>query len=241
MASEYRGLQEAAASLLGVDLTPKQLEAFAWYSEELIDWNRRFNLTAITDPVQVEIKHFLDSLTCLRALGSQPSGLVVDVGAGAGFPGLPLKIVCPQLGMHLVESIGKKVEFCKHMILKLGLEGVEVVHERVERVGHWPEYRASFDWALARAVAPLPVLVEYLLPLLKLGGRAVAQKGETAHTEVHEAERALRLLGGHLTQVIPVELPGVAERRHLVVVEKIAGTPAKYPRRPGIPTKRALR
>jgi 16S rRNA (guanine527-N7)-methyltransferase len=236
----YAGLRDTALSLLGLELTPGQLEAFAWYAAELASWNRRFNLTAITEPEAIEVKHFLDSLTCLMAMRGRSAGKVIDVGSGAGFPGLPLKIACPQMQVTLVESTGKKIEFCRHVVVSLGLEGVEVVHARAEQVGHWPDHRQAYDWALARAVAPMPVLVEYLLPLLCLNGRAIAQKGETGPAEAHAAEGALRILGGRVAQLIPVELPKVAETRYLVVVEKVAATPAVYPRRPGVPAKRPL-
>ena len=237
----YEGFAKTTASLLGLILNPRQLEAFDWYASELVEWDKRFNLTAVTDSQGIEVKHFLDSLTCLRAMGSGPTGRVIDVGTGAGFPGLPLKIVCPTLELTLVESIGKKVEFCRHVVRSLDLEGVEIVHDRVERAGHQPEHRGAYDWALARAVATMPVLVEYLLPLLKLDGRAVVQKGETGPAEAHTAEGALRILGGRVDQVIPIELPTVAECRYLVVVIKTAATPDKYPRRPGIPAKRPLK
>ena len=237
----YEGFAKTAASLLGLKFKPRQLEAFDWYASELVEWDRRFNLTAVTDSQGIEVKHFLDSLTCLQAMGPVPSARVIDVGTGAGFPGLPLKIAYPRLELTLVESIGKKIEFCRHVVRSLGLEGVEIVHDRVERVGHQPEHRGAYDWALARAVASMPVLVEYLLPLLKLGGRAVIQKGETGPAEAHTAEGALRILGGRVDQLIPIELPTVVESRYLVVVVKIAATPDKYPRRPGIPAKRPLK
>jgi 16S rRNA (guanine527-N7)-methyltransferase len=237
----YEGLPQTASSLLDITLNPRQLEAFGWYASELVDWDQRFNLTAVTDSQGIEVKHFLDSLTCLRAMGLTVTGRVIDVGTGAGFPGIPLKIACPRLELTLVESIGKKVEFCRHVVNSLELKAVQVVHDRVERVGHQPEHRATYDWALARAVASMPVLVEYLLPLLRLGGRAVIQKGETGLAESHTAEGALRILGGRVDQLIPIELPTVVEKRYLVVVTKIAATPDKYPRRPGIPAKRSLR
>jgi len=236
----YEGFAKTASSLLGLKFKPHQLEAFDWYASELVKWDRRFNLTAVTDSQGIEVKHFLDSLTCLQAMGPGPTGCVIDVGTGAGFPGLPLKIAYPRLELTLVESIGKKIEFCRHVVRSLGLEGVEIVHDRVERVGHQSEQRGVYDWALARAVASMPVLVEYLLPLLKLGGRAVIQKGETGPAEAHTAEGALRILGGRVDQLIPIELPTVVEKRYLVVVIKIAATPDKYPRRPGIPAKRPL-
>jgi len=236
----YQGFTQAAQSLLGLKLTAGQLKAFDWYASELVVWNQRFNLTAIKDLPGIEVKHFLDSLTCLLAMRPGPAGRVVDVGTGAGFPGIPLKIVCPQIQLTLVESIGKKAEFCRHVVRSLELKGVEVIHDRVERVGHQPKHRQGYDWVLARAVAAMSVLVEYMLPLLRLGGRAILMKGEKAPAETHAAEGALRILGGRVDQLISIELPTVVETRHLVVVEKVAATPSKYPRRSGIPAKRPL-
>jgi 16S rRNA (guanine527-N7)-methyltransferase len=236
-----QGLEHEARMLLGIQLSAGQLEAFAWYASELIAYNERYNLTAITDPQGIKAKHFLDSLTCLLVMGPTPTGKVIDVGTGAGFPGIPLKICCPQLQLTLVESIGKKLTFCRHVVDSLGLDGVSLVHDRAERVGHWPGYRQNYDWALARAVATMPALVEYLLPLLRVGGQAIIQKGETGPAEAHSADGALRILGGRVDQLIPLELPRVVETRYLVVVRKVAATPTKYPRRAGIPIKRPLK
>jgi 16S rRNA (guanine527-N7)-methyltransferase len=180
-------------------------------------------------------------MTCHLVMNAPEPGRVVDVGAGAGFPGLPLKIINPQLKLALIESIGKKVEFCRHVIEMLALNGVNLIHDRVENVGHDDEHRQVYDWAVARAVAAMPVLVEYLLPLLRIGGKAVILKGETGPAEAHAAEEALRILGGKIEQIIPVELPRVVESRYLIIVEKHAATPQKYPRRVGIPAKRPLR
>jgi 16S rRNA (guanine527-N7)-methyltransferase len=237
---QFEGLKESVQDLLAVTLKSQQLDAFRWYRSELISWNERFNLTAITDPTGVEVRHFLDSLTCLRAVGSQPWGRVIDVGTGAGFPGLPLKIVCPQIRLTLIEATKKKVDFCQSIVAGLDLEGVDVIHDRAETLAQDPNHRGGYDWALARAVAPLPVLVEYLLPFLKVGGCALAQKGDTAHSETHLAAEALGILGGQVDRLIPIELPGVVETRYLVVIKKIAETPEKYPRRAGMPSKRPL-
>jgi 16S rRNA (guanine527-N7)-methyltransferase len=237
----YEGLRAEASELLKIDLSQRQISSFSWYAQEMLDWNQRFNLTAITDPVEIEIKHFLDSLTCVLGMGRPPRGRVVDVGTGAGFPGLPLKIVYPHLELTLVESIGKKAEFCRHVIASLNLTGVTMLNARVENVARMVEHRAMYDWALARAVAPMEVLSEYLLPLLRVGGKALAQKGETGPAEAHGAEHAMHLLGGKLAQLIAVDLPKVAESRYLVLLEKVAQTPEVYPRRAGIPAKRPLR
>ncbi len=233
-------LQETARTRFGLTLTRRQLGAFAHYARELIDWNDRFNLTAITDPTAIEAKHFVDSLSCMLAMGPQPTGRLVDVGAGAGFPGLPLKIALPHLHVTLIEATGKKAEFCRHVVEALELDGVEVIHGRAEDVGHETAHRQGYDWATARAVAHLTVVAEYLMPLLKLGGKAIAQKGESGPAEAHAAEPALRMLGGRMTQIIPVELPRVPETRYLIVMDKVAATPAGYPRRPGVPIKRPL-
>lgn len=236
--SGYEGLVETLRWYLGVDLTEDQLAAFRWYSRELQLWNRKVNLTAITDPREIEVKHFVDSLTPLKVMDR--AGKLVDVGTGAGFPGIPLKIACPQLRVLLVESTRKKTEFCQHVIDGLGLTGIQAQHARAEDLAQEPERRSAFDWAVGRAVASLSVLGEYLLPFLKVGGRMIAMKGETGPAEAHEGEDALRLLGGEIQRLVPIELPTVAETRYLVVVDKVSATPAEYPRRAGIPSKRPL-
>lgn len=238
-----RGMREfaqAANNILGLQLTASQLAALGHFERQLLDWNQRFNLTAIDEPEKIRTKHFLDSLSCLLAMREKPMTRVIDVGTGAGFPGLPLKIICPDIRLVLVESVGKKADFCRHVIRALDLEGVEVLQNRAEEVGQMPAHREQYDWALARAVALLPVLAEYLLPLVRLGGFMLAMKGENAPAEAHTAERAFRLLGGHLQRLIPVALPGVADERYLVVVDKVAASPTTYPRRVGVPARKPL-
>ena len=225
---------------MGLRLSRAQLFALGLYERELLDWNTRFNLTAIRDPQEIYIKHFLDSLTCLLAMHEPLPTRLVDVGTGAGFPGIPLKIIAPKMHLTLVESVGKKAEFCRHVVHVLDLQGVEVVQERVELLGQHPDFREHYDWAVARAVAILPVLAEYLLPLVRVGGCVLAMKGETGPAEAHSAEHALRVLGGHLRQLAPVTLPGVAEERYLVIIDKVAATPVGYPRKVGVPSKRPL-
>jgi 16S rRNA (guanine527-N7)-methyltransferase len=229
-----------AQTLLGIRLSTRQIEALERYENELISWNSRFNLTAIRDSESIRVKHFLDSLSCLLAMRDAPPSRLVDVGTGAGFPGLPLKIVVPTMRLTLVESVGKKVEFCRHIVDMLGLEGVDVFHARAEEIAHMRGQRGLYDWAIARAVASLPVLLEYLLPFVRIGGRVLAQKGESGPTEAQASERALRLLGGQVHQLIPVHLPGVAEDRYLIVIQKTAATPDHYPRRPGLPSRSPL-
>ncbi len=227
-------------ALSGIQLTPHQLNALSIYERELAKWNAKHNLTAIQDPEMVRVKHFLDSLSAILVMRGSVMDRVIDVGTGAGFPGLPLKILYPKIRLTLVESVGKKANFCRHIVDTLGLEQVEVIQSRVEALGQREEFREQYDWALARAVAVMPVLSEYLLPLVRIGGQALAMKGTGALAEVQSAERALQILGGRLRQLLPVTLPGVVEERYLVVVDKVAATPAKYPRRVGVPAKRPL-
>lgn len=234
-------LVQISQRLFNLALTDAQLTKFEKYAGALIDWNQRVNLTAIVEPDAVEIRHFADSLSCLLVMRPlAPGAKVIDVGTGAGFPGLPLKIACPSIDLTLVEATGKKVHFLQHVVEHLGLEGVTLVNGRAEALGQMPEHRERYDWVLARAVANMPTLAEYLLPLCKVGGRCLAQKGETAHQESAGAQQAIDLLGGHLTQLAPVELPTVAETHYLVEMEKVAATPPHYPRRAGIPSKRPL-
>ena len=233
-------LVDNAWNLLGIRITDAQQSAFEIYERELIEWNARYNLTAIDDPQKLRIKHFLDSLTCVLAMRDNPADRIIDVGTGAGFPGIPLKIIYPGIKLTLVESVGKKATFCQHIVDTLKLNDVEVRQERVEAVGCHPEQRQKYDWAIARAVATLPVLVEYLLPLVRVGGYALAMKGESGPAEAHAAEWAIQLLGGQLNQLVRVTLPGVEDDRFLVVISKTAATPDRYPRRVGIPSKKPL-
>lgn len=233
-------LAQDALQLLGLRLTARQLAAFERYEAELMDWNARHNLTAIREPAGIRSKHFLDSLTCVLAWRDTPPSSLIDVGTGAGFPGIPLKILHPSLSLTLVESVGKKAEFCKHVVETLGLDKVEVLQTRAEEVGQIAKHRERYDWAVARAVANLPILVEYLLPLVRVGGGVLAQKGDSGPAEAQASERAIKLLGGRLRQLVKVNLPGVAEDRYLVIIDKIAATPPSYPRRVGIPMKKPL-
>ena len=243
MGAMQRLIQGARA--LGVRLTDEQKSCFQLYYEELLAWNAQFNLTAITEYDQVQIRHFLDSLSCLLAdetrlaLG-RPGSRIIDVGTGAGFPGIPLKLVCPRMRLTLLESTGKKVVFLQHLVDCLGLISVGAIKARAEELAHDPMHREQYDLALARAVAELPVVLEYTLPFCRVGGWVVAQKGEAGSAEAWASDQAISLLGGELLRVMPVELPGLPEDRSLVVVKKVGPTPQGYPRRPGVPSKRPL-
>jgi len=233
-------LARDALALFNVHMTGRQVMALITYEKELVEWNQKFNLTAIRDTESIRTKHFLDSFSCVLAWKATPPDRLIDVGTGAGFPGIPLKILYPNLKLTLVESVGKKAMFCQHIVRILGLEHVDVIQSRAEDLGQSPQHREKYDWAIARAVANLNVLGEYLIPLVKVGGMALAQKGESGPAEAQSAEKAMELLGGKLKQLIPVNLPGVADDRYLVIVEKVAATPPKYPRKPGIPMKQPL-
>ena len=236
-------LLTAGARDLQIALEPAHLEVFRIYYEELVSWNENFNLTAITDYKGAQVRHFLDSVTCLLALEAQgrlTTQSLIDVGTGAGFPGIPLKVLRPGIKLTLVEATHKKTRFLKHIVQRLGLCNVTVLHARAETVGQDPAHRECYDWVVARAVAEMTVLAEYLLPLARIGGHVLAQKGEDAAAEVQLAEAAIIYLGGHVQQLVPVEMRGLVERRYLVVLDKKAATPEKYPRRPGMPAKRPL-
>jgi 16S rRNA (guanine527-N7)-methyltransferase len=233
-------LAQAAQTLFNIHLTGRQVMSLITYERELMDWNQKFNLTAIREMEAIRTKHFLDSFSCVLAWKANPPTRLVDVGTGAGFPGLPLKILYPNLQLTLVESVGKKAMFCQHIARVLGLDGVDVIQARAETLGQDPKHREAYDWAVARAVAQMNVLSEFLLPLVKVGGMMLAQKGESGPAEAQSAEGTMKLLGGRLKQVMQVNLPGVADDRFLVLVEKTAATPPKYPRKPGVPGKTPL-
>lgn len=235
-----QNLVQDAQALFNVQLTGRQVIALTTYERELIEWNQKFNLTAIRDVKGIRTKHFLDSFSCVLAWKANPPANLIDIGTGAGFPGIPLKIIYPNTKVTLVESVGKKAMFCQHIVSLLGLEGVEVVNARAEDLGQMREHREAYAWGIARAVANMRVLAEYLLPLVQVGGAMLAQKGESGPAEVHAAEKAIKLLGGEVRQLVSVTLPGVVDERHLVLVDKVATTPPGYPRKPGIPTKKPL-
>ena len=228
------------AGELGLSLTPGQLDQFATYEALLLEWNERISLTAIRNPRGVRIRHFLDSLTCAIATGPLDGQSMIDVGTGAGFPGLPLKILYPDLKLTLVDSVVKKARFLEEVIGELGLSDVDVVIERAEVLGRDAAFRERYDWAVARAVAELRVLAELLLPLCRTGGSALAQKGESALTETAVAASAVVTLGGGEPRLLAVRLLETEQTHYLVVIPKIHPTDSRYPRRPGIPAKRPL-
>jgi 16S rRNA (guanine527-N7)-methyltransferase len=201
-------LARDAQVLFNIHLSGRQLMALSVYEKELLEWNQKFNLTAIRDAESIRTKHFLDSLSCVLAWKASPPNQLIDIGTGAGFPGIPLKILYPTLRLTLVESVGKKAMFCQHLVRVLGLEHVDVIQARAEDLGQTAQHREKYDWAVARAVANLKVLSEYLIPLVRLGGAMLAQKGESGPAEAQSAEESMKLLGGKLKQPgIPMKQP----------------------------------
>jgi 16S rRNA (guanine527-N7)-methyltransferase len=237
-------LLQRGARELRLQLRADQLQQFARYQAELLEWNERFNLTAITNPADVEVKHFLDSLTLVPYLedwfpGPNPKRLV-DVGAGAGFPGLPIAITLPHFRVTMVEATAKKCRFLEHVIGILGLANAEVRCGRAEDLARDRQSRARFDIVVARAVASLPTLLELTMPFARVGGLVVAMKKADIDLEIKEAAYAIRVLGGKWLAPLEVQVPLLNETRLLVRAEKVQPTPAEYPRRSGKPTKAPL-
>ena len=232
---------KTAAEKLGIFLTSFQLEIFEVYYNELISWNERINLTRITDYEEVQLKHFLDSLTVAAVLKNIKKNLkMADIGTGAGLPGIPLKIVFSDIELTLIEATLKKARFLDEIITKLHLKNVKVIAERAEIVAQDTRYREKFDVAVSRAVAPLPALVEIMLPFCNIGGCCIIQKKGDINKEVEESKKAIMVMGGRLREVRPVEIEELNDDRWLVVIDKIVPTPLDYPRRPGMPEKRPI-
>jgi len=228
---------------LGLSLTADQLQQFQLYYEELVEWNTRTNLTAVTEYDEVQTKHFLDSLTLILALENElwlkNDFLLLDVGTGAGVPGVPLKILFPDMKLFLLESIVKKIAFLKHLVDCLNLKDVTILTGRAEDIAHQENYREKFDLVASRAVGKLPTIVELTLPFCRQGGLFIAPKKGQIEEEIGQAKQAIDILGGRLREVRKVDLEGL-ERRSLIIVEKISHTPHNYPRRAGVPAKHPL-
>lgn len=225
---------------LEIAIDDAKVNLFVSFLRELKAWNERFNLTAITDERDIVIKHFLDSLVLLSRFTIPQGCTVVDIGSGAGFPGIPLKIVRPDISLILLESSLKKAGFLRHIINSLGLRDAKVVSERAEDFGQQKENREYFCLVVSRAVADLVILLEYALPLLRPGGRLICYKGKGVQEEVSRAGNALNLLGGRIEEIAEVMVPFLSAERYLVSVTKVAPSPETYPRRAGVPTKKPL-
>lgn len=222
----------------GLEFSEIQLQQFTAYYELLVETNKVMNLTAITEPKEVAVKHMIDSLLAFDE--SFAGKVLADVGTGAGFPGVPLKIYCPKLKVVLIDSLGKRLKFLENVITQLHLEDISCRHLRAEDAGHAKDLREKFDIVTARAVARLSVLAEYCLPLVKKGGTFIALKGSKYADEIIEGETAVKILGGKIISAEPVKLPGLDDGRAIVKINKLKSTPNIYPRKAGTPEKKPL-
>lgn len=216
------------------------MDLFDAFTALLLEWNAKFNLTRITDPAEIAVKHYLDSISLLAFVGIGEASRVIDVGTGAGFPGIPLKIICPHIRLTLLDSVRKKLTFIEVVIEHLGLTGVELVHSRAEDLGRQRSYREQFDLVVSRAVASLNVLSELCLPFCRIGGTFAAYKGPAIEAEIEEAKNAIRILGGETKSVHTFLLPHSDIQRTLVIIAKKRTTPAIYPRKAGVPERNPL-
>lgn len=238
----FEVLMRKELSKLSIQLTEEQIKQFYHYYQLLVEWNEKMNLTAITQMEEVITKHFVDSLSLVKAIPDLKNGKsrILDVGTGAGFPGIPLKIAFPNLQITLLDSLNKRIRFLEEVIHQLGLEEIHGIHGRAEDFGRDADYREQYDYCVSRAVANLATLTEYCMPYVKTGGAFVPYKSGKIEEELGQAKRAVKLLGGKLEQVVSFTLPGSDAERTLVVIRKIEGTSKKYPRKAGMPGKEPL-
>jgi 16S rRNA (guanine527-N7)-methyltransferase len=228
---------EANLKEKGISLTQDQIDQFELYFETLVEWNEKMNLTAITDKAEVYLKHFYDSITAAFYFDFTKPFHLCDVGAGAGFPSIPLKIVFPHIEVTIVDSLNKRISFLNHLAKVLKLENVHFIHDRAETFGVNPLYRESFDVVTARAVARMSVLSELCLPLVKTGGHFIAMKAAHANDELEVGQKAITTLGGRLEAMHTFTLPMEESERNILIIKKEKQTPKKYPRKPGTPGK----
>ena len=231
------------AQKMGINLHKEQIKKFSQYLELLVQWNQKINLTSLKTPREIIIKHFLDSISCIKIINKyiDTEGIsVIDVGAGAGFPGMPIKIICPSIRLSLLEARKKKTIFLQKLTEEMNFQQVKILNGRAETFGKSIDYREKYDIAVSRAVAHLSVLSEYCLPLVRVGGLFIAQKGRSYKEETEKSLKTIQLLGGELIGVENVRIPFINQERYLLVIKKIKDTPSKYPRKEGLSQKRPL-
>lgn len=236
----FAEILKKAAEEYGISLSETQLQQFDRYQELLVEWNQKMNLTALTEPKDVAIKHMIDSVSVYDEKWFSEGMSVIDVGTGAGFPGLPLKILCPSLKVTLLDSLNKRVKFLETVVSELGLSDIVCVHARAEEAARQKQYREKFDAVVSRAVARLPILAEYDLPFVRVGGFFAAMKGAKYEEEAEEAKKAVRLLGGGEPVLREIKLPELDDKRGIIYIRKEKKTPSVYPRKAGTPEKNPI-
>ena len=236
----FAEILKKAAEEYGISLSDTQLQQFDRYQELLVEWNQKMNLTALTEPKDVAIKHMIDSVSVYDEKWFSEGMSVIDVGTGAGFPGLPLKILCPSLKVTLLDSLNKRVKFLEAVVSELGLSDIVCVHARAEEAARQKQYREKFDAVVSRAVARLPILAEYDLPFVRVGGFFAAMKGAKYEEEAQEAKKAVKLLGGGEPVLREIKLPGLEDKRGIIYIQKEKKTPSVYPRKAGTPEKNPI-
>ncbi|MCI8384655.1 MAG: 16S rRNA (guanine(527)-N(7))-methyltransferase RsmG [Clostridia bacterium] len=235
---EFSQKMKELSKEINLVLKEEQIQKFYQYMQLLLEWNEKMNLTAITQPEDIIQKHFIDSLTIAQYI--KPGAKLIDVGTGAGFPGIPLKIVREDLEITLIDSLNKRIRFLQEVREELKLLKIEAIHARIEELGNNKKVRETFDYATSRAVANLATLSEYLLPLVKINGTAIAMKGNEIEEELRKSKKAIHVLGGEVEKVDSFLLPQSNMNRNVVFIRKIAVTPSKYPRKPGQPSKEPI-
>lgn len=223
---------------LNIELKEKQINQLYDYMNLLIEWNKKINLTAIIEPKEIILKHFVDSLTISKYINEKST--LIDIGTGAGFPGIPLKILRDNINITLVDSLNKRIKFLDEVIEKLNLDNIKTVHGRAEEIGRNIEYREKFDYATSRAVANIATLSEYLIPLINKNGKCIYMKGPDINDELEKGKKAINVLGGKIFEKEEFKLPSSDIRRTIIVIEKIKNTPKKYPRKAGMPAKEPI-
>ena len=241
---EMKFMEQCSQFSYPIDVTARQMQQLRTFYENLVEWNKVMNLTAITEEGDVYIKHFLDSLSLAEVVSLSKEGSsrkkIIDVGTGAGFPGLVLAVIMPKCEITLMDSLNKRIRFLQDTIQKAGIQNVTLIHARAEDLARDKKQREQYDWAVSRAVANLATLSEYCLPFVKKSGVFIAYKAEKAEEEVTTAGKAMEVLGGELEQDCAFQLPGTDYQRHLIVIRKKRSTPGTYPRKAGMPAKEPI-